>query len=66
MSLSEEKGNVEAKSCRTLTRRSSFVDESLTGRTQDFTTSASALVSPTLPKKKVQFVDNQMPTIETI
>lgn len=65
MSLSEEKGNVEAISCRTLTRRSSFVDESLTGRTQDFTTSASALVSPTLPKK-VQFVDNQMPTIETI
>lgn len=32
-----------------LTKRSSFVDEGLTGRAQDFTSSASALLSPTLP-----------------
>jgi hypothetical protein len=32
-----------------LTKRSSFVDECLNGRAQDFTSSASALLSPTLP-----------------
>lgn len=51
MSLSEEKDTVETESLKVLTRRSSFVDESLTGRAQDFTTSATALLSPTLPKK---------------
>lgn len=58
MSLSEEKGNVETISLSTLTRRSPFVDESLTGRTQDFTTSASALLSPTLPKKGAVYQSN--------
>lgn len=35
-----------------LTLRSSFVEESLTGGAHDFTTSASAVLLPTLPKKR--------------
>ena len=43
-----------------ITERSSFVDESLRGRAQDFTTSASALLSPTLPIKQIfKFSDSK-------
>jgi hypothetical protein len=43
-----------------ITERSSFVDESLRGRAQDFTTSASALLSPTLPVKQIFKVSDKL------
>lgn len=42
-----------------LTRRSSFVDKSLAGQAQDLATSASALLSPTLPVKE-NYIDYQI------
>lgn len=39
-----------------LTLRISFVDERMIGRVHPLTTSAKALLSPTLPMKKIIFI----------